>query len=160
MNRRKTLIPDRIQSHGLTGLLCLSLAASFAVVEPPKKEPASSSVPATRVYWNPLTLNGRPIDLSSFSVLSRGVLSIVEIDAAEGKPVKVPFRVYVRRAGEIVCGQTDGEGVLEVNIQPMLAMARPGDELVIERVRPADSAMRQIIRLRPFNWMITPGDGC
>lgn len=55
-----------------------------------------------KFYTNPLILNGKPLDYSTFSKSSKGVLAVVKGDPKSGGSPKVPFKIYLRHAGKVI----------------------------------------------------------
>ena len=56
----------------------------------------------TSIYANPLLLNGQPLDYSSFSIKSKGVLTVMKGKPTSPEAVKIPFRLYLRRNGVFI----------------------------------------------------------
>ncbi|GAB4055624.1 hypothetical protein [Spirosoma litoris] len=122
------------------------------------------SEPAKKVnfYGNPIVLNDKPLDYSTFTKASRGELALVEGDPESKDATKVPFRVYIRRLGTVA-----EQSVLEsaqsvyyrIEVADVLAFAHPGDDLIIEPARKTDSVARRVIKVKasntclPVNWL-------
>ncbi|MCU0338931.1 MAG: hypothetical protein MUE30_03535 [Spirosomaceae bacterium] len=116
-------------------------------------------------YANPLLLNGRPLDLKTFSAASRGVLTFVKGDPYACNMPKVPFVIYLKRGDQII-----NEGVssssyerTQVEIGPIMDIARFGDELIILPTRASDQHAKQVIQLTKFLpdlFQVFKKDGC
>jgi hypothetical protein len=99
---------------------------------------------------NPLYLDGQPLDYSAFSIKSKGELMLIKGDAITGNPMQIPFYVYLRRNGTII--KLHGEETLKpqhikVDISPILKLAVPGDQLIIEPVNKEDWQAKRILKL-------------
>ena len=103
-------------------------------------------------YVNPLLLNNKPFNFATFSMASRGTLAVVTGNPETEVVEKIPFRIYLVRDGKIVNGGASdtNRSMLEIDVAPVLARAKIGDNLIIEPVRPSDSKARRSIRLKPF----------
>lgn len=100
-------------------------------------------------YCNPLVLNGKPLDYTRFSIMSKGILTVVEGNPESPEAVKIPFTVYLRRDGEIITqGKSDpGQEVYEIEISEVLSLAKDGDHLLIVPVRESDWKAKRIIKV-------------
>ncbi|GAA4455056.1 hypothetical protein GCM10023189_22410 [Nibrella saemangeumensis] len=134
--------------------LFMSLAGAFTATIRPDE-------PAPGIVYSSLLLNGKPLEIATFSRYSRGILRLAVGNAVAAEAVDVPFRVYLQRNGRVVpIGQSDSNQTLyEVDLYPVLSLAVPGDELVIDPVRPADKAAKRVLRVH-INWLVLKGDGC
>ncbi|WP_460969272.1 hypothetical protein [Spirosoma migulaei] len=153
----------------LSVLKIMALVGLFLTIQPAQGKVkarrlapvAHRDEPAKKVnfYGNPLTLNGKPLNYSSFSMSSRGILAVVEGDPGSKDATKVPFRVYLKRAGAVVTpyGSDNTQPVYyEIEMAAVLALARPGDDLVIEPTRKPDLVAKRVIKLRPLNTCLPP----
>ncbi|WP_461112784.1 hypothetical protein [Spirosoma jeollabukense] len=131
--------------------------------------PGSTTEPGSIVHANPLLLNNKAFDFTAFSMASKGTLTVVSSNPATTQIEKIPFRIYLRRNGNVVDKSVSNtsQSALEIDVAPVLAMAKPGDDLVIEPVRTSDSRARRSIKLKPFfnSDLLFPilrkrGDGC
>jgi hypothetical protein len=115
-----------------------------------------------RFMRNPIRLNGGAFDYRSFTLQSRGKLSIVEGDPNDEKAKKIPFTVYLKRNGEMFfVGQfLVQKDVYEVEISDVLAYAFGGDELILEPTRKEDRKAKQIIPLKRLEFWAINRDGC
>ncbi|MFD2571025.1 hypothetical protein ACFSUS_10300 [Spirosoma soli] len=124
-------------------------------------------------YRNPITLNGKPVESSTFTRGNRGILTVVTGNPATSEAHKIPFRVYLKRGAMTIYGAGchSNQLVTEIEIGNVLAMAKHGDDLIIEPVHPGQSQTRQIIHVVDWvsylvapniNWLFPrkPGDGC
>lgn len=78
---------------------------------------------------------------------SWGTLSVVggKPGTAEANPL--PFRVYLRRDGAVVHNPLYQNPVYDISFSVVLAMARPGDQLIIDPVEDEDYKAKRILRL-------------
>lgn len=111
---------------------------------------------------NSLVLNDNPLDYNLFTIYSRGKLAVVSGDPTSEEATPVPFRIYLRRNGMIIQkGASDpNRQQCEIEVSTVLALALPGDELVIDPARQADSSARRIIPLKGLTWLLFPKSGC
>jgi len=114
------------------------------------------------LYCNPITLNGHPLNIESFTMYTRGVLAVVHGDPASANHKPLPFRVYLRRAGTIIRqgASNDTHDVYSVQLQELMPVARAGDELVIDlagdaKAQAGGRRTQQVIRLKPFDPLIS-----
>ena len=123
-------------------------------------------------YGNPLVLNGRPLDYKTFWKGSKGVLALVKGNPNSADSPKVPFKIYLKHDGQVVNKglSSDTRELYEVEVAHILALARFGDELVIEPARESDAKAKRVINLTKIDLMymiFSPmfakqkgGDGC
>lgn len=126
---------------------------------------AAAMAQSASFFSNSIQLNGYPLDYSNFTLLSRGVMTLVDQGNSSEKGKQVPFRVYLRRKGVVITegGMSDKTEYRNVPIHQILAKALPGDELVIDPLYRTDRINRQVITLRMFAWLLfrgVRGDGC
>ncbi|MVM31329.1 hypothetical protein GO755_14895 [Spirosoma sp. HMF4905] len=110
-------------------------------------------------YGNPLTLDGKPLNYGSFSLSSRGTLAVVDGDPESKETTKIPFRIYLVRAGNAVTSSVSDNTqpvYYDIEVAAVLALARPGDDLVIEPARKTDLVAKRVIKLRPLNSCLPP----
>lgn len=105
--------------------------------------------------WNPLALNGKPLDYTQFGGFSKGLLCVVKGKPEIMDPETIPFHIYLRRDGMII---NEGKSsstreVFRIEISEVLKLAKPGDHLIIEPVRKADRQAKRIIK-------VIGGGGC
>lgn len=101
-------------------------------------------------YFNPLMLNGKPLDYNAFNLGSKGELTVIKGAAITGKTTPVPFYVYLRRDGNKVFIPGYGRSDIsqdKVDISQILQYAKPGDQLVIEPVNKEDGPVKRILKL-------------
>jgi hypothetical protein len=101
-------------------------------------------------FINPLLLDGNTLDYSTFSLQSKGELSLVKGGALTGNPIQIPFYVYLRRNGRII--QLHGEETLKlkrlkIDLSMIMKFALPGDQLIIEPVNKEDWQAKRILKL-------------
>ena len=109
-----------------------------------------------------ILLNGRPFDIQSFTLESRGILTIVEGEANQEKAKKVPFKIYLKRNGEMFfVGQfLVKKDVYEAEISEVLAYAFGGDELILELSEKSENKGKRVIRLKSLEFWRINKDGC
>jgi hypothetical protein len=107
-------------------------------------------------YNNPLQLNGKMLDYSSFSLSTEGELTVIKGAAVTGHTIRVPFYVYLRRNGEIIRipgMERPDKNQLSAEISAILKHAQPDDLLVIEPVSREDGPVKRILK-------VLKGGGC
>lgn len=115
---------------------------------------------------NPLTLNGKPLDITNFTVLSKGTLVWGKATpSAASADNKIPFMIYLKRGNKIISegASSPTNVVYEIEVGQILTLAQYGDELIIEPARKQDAQQKQVIGLHKylFNYnFITRRDGC
>ena len=109
-----------------------------------------------------ILLNGQPFDIQSFTLSSKGILSIVEDNPNQEKTKKLPFKIYLKRNGEMFfVGQfLVKKDVYEAEISEVLAYAFGGDELILELSEKSDNKIKRIIRLKSLEFWRINKDGC
>ena len=100
-------------------------------------------------YSNPLVLDGKPLDYQTFGKDTKGVLTLVKGNPNLADSPKIPFRIYLKREGKVVNYglSSDTRELYEVEVAPILRLARFGDELVIEPARTTDAKAKRVIYL-------------
>lgn len=103
-------------------------------------------------YGNPLLLNNQSLSYGAFSISSKGVLAVVKGNPKTAAPERIPFRIYLLRNGRAVQeGASDiRRSVQSIEVESVLAVAKFGDEIVIEPTRKSDVRAKRVIRLNPF----------
>jgi hypothetical protein len=109
-----------------------------------------------------ILLNGYPIDIQSFTLSSKGILTIVEDSPNQEKVKKVPFKIYLKRNGEMFfVGQfLVKKDVYEAEISEILAYAFGGDELILELSGKSENKGKRTIRLKSLEFWRINKDGC
>lgn len=104
---------------------------------------------------NLLVLNGKPLNQDTFWKGSKGKLTLVKGNLNSKSSCKVPFRIYLKHEGKIINnGQSsDTRELYEVEVAPILELARFGDELIIEPAQKSDSKAKQTISLTKIDYM-------
>ncbi len=119
--------------------------------------------------YNPLLLDNKPFNYVDFSLLSKGMLTVVTGNSETNDVEKIPFRIYLRRDGKnITSGVSDTtRSLLTINVASILAIAKPGDYLVIDPTREIDLKARRSIKVRDFyfnsnlfSFLRNTDDGC
>lgn len=126
----------------------------------------------TYFYGNPLVLNGKPLDYQTFWKGSKGLLALVKGNPNSADATRVPFKIYLKHEGQVVNKglSSDSRELYEVEVAHVLALARFGDELVIEPALKSDVKAKRVIKLAKIDLMymiLGPllakqkgGDGC
>lgn len=98
-------------------------------------------------HKNPLLLNGKPLEYADFSPFSKGILTVVKGNPASPAAAAIPFRVYLRRNGEVVCrGLSDPKReVMSVEISEVMKQAKDGDHLIIVPASKSDWKAKRIL---------------
>jgi hypothetical protein len=98
---------------------------------------------------NPLLLDGKPFEWADFSISSKGMLTVVEGNPESPEAVKILFKIYLRRNGEIITeGKSDiNREVFEIEISEVLSVAKDGDQLIIAPVRECDWKAKRILKV-------------
>ncbi|WP_155297201.1 hypothetical protein [Spirosoma aerolatum] len=68
--------------------------------------------------------------------------------------------MYLYRNGVLIHKEESDKAQQLYDIAPMMELARPGDDLVIDPVRPMDKAARRAIRLQGVSWFFNWSPGC
>ena len=131
-------------------LFTLTLAVSEAL-------PANTT---DNFYYNPLLLNGKSMNIEKFSVVAKGVLGMIGGNSESGQREKIPFFIYLKRAGKIVDASTctHNHPVMAVEISEVLKFAKAGDELIIDPANKTEKAGRRVLTVKnyqpapQFNW--------
>ena len=148
-------------------VLLLGVAATFAKRAPlgvllrtGQKQPATSCHIPLR--------NSKPINYTTFSVANRGIVTVVTGKSETGCAGPIPFRIYLRRDGQVIQqGFSDTtRSVMRIEVATVLAIAKFGDDLVIEPTQKSHASAKQTIRIKPafnsdlFSFLRTRRNGC
>ena len=101
-------------------------------------------------YWNPLVLNGKPLDYSQFHLGSSGELSVVKGNPESKDAERIPFYISIRRNGEIIVDKKMpflDKVLYKVNLLDLQPFSRPDDVLIINPVRREDWKAKRILKL-------------
>lgn len=128
-------------------MLSLFLATAWAVVISVSEAFPKTETDSFNSY--PL-LNEKPTDLTNVSATSTGKLTLVKENRVSGKSEKVPFLIYLKRAGKIINADSyaHNNAVTSINIAEIVRSAQPGDELVIDPTVTNDKVGRRIIIIK------------
>lgn len=140
-------------------LVSLLLAATWAVVIS-----VSEAFPKTETdsFYSYTLLNEKPMDLTNVSAASTGVLTLIKENPVSGKREKIPYLIYLRRAGKIINTNSyaHNNAVTSINIAEVVRSAQPGDELVIDPAVISDKVGRRIIIIKNsvpvYQWFLFP----
>lgn len=101
-------------------------------------------------FSNPLMLDGKPLDVGEFNLLSRGELTVSKGAVITGQTTQIPFYVYLRRNGNkvLIPGKEISDAAqIKIDISEILHYAKPGDHLVIEAVKKEDGPVKSILKV-------------
>lgn len=89
-----------------------------------------------KIIYNPLLMDGEPINYEQFSLTSRGIITMIAEDSKSKKVMVIPFRIYLKRDNKIVHlgGSASADKLSEIEVSQILKFANLGDELVIEPI--------------------------
>jgi bla regulator protein blaR1 len=107
-------------------------------------------VPSRDFYCNPVRLDGRPVDWQSFTVETRGTLTLVHGDPKSEAATPIAFAVSLRREGRLLDPAESpfpNRAVFSIDLGKVLSLARVGDELIIDPVNRGDWKAKRIITL-------------
>lgn len=123
-----------------------------------------------KIIYNPLLIDGEPINYEQFSLTSRGIITMIAEDSKSKKVITIPFRIYLKRDNEIVHlgGSASADKLAKIEVSQILKFANLGDELVIEPVDKKFQTSTRVFFLRNnlvkfmSNFLINrnPKDGC
>jgi hypothetical protein len=103
---------------------------------------------ASDFYCNPLLLNGKMLDYNTFTLESKGTLSVVKGNPSDSKAEKIPFTIMVRREGKIITTiDVSAKELYEIDIAKVFTTAKSGDQLIVDPVNPKDSKAKRILKL-------------
>ncbi|TLV01063.1 hypothetical protein [Dyadobacter luticola] len=137
--------------------------------------PTSIALPETLrngLNYNPVLLNGEVVSYERLTTSTRGTLTLVEGNPEFFQSKKIPFNIYLIRAGKVVTTGYNAieKPVMEYELSKILSSARVEDRIVIDPVDKENGIGPRIIQvdrfqLMPqFNWLIglvKPGkQGC
>lgn len=113
----------------------------------------------------PLLVDNKWLNPALLSTGSRGSLTVVSTDPANATRERISFRVYIKRDGDIVEDSVHraDQPVTEIDLKDVLAVARPGDWLVVEPIRTDNRVPRHTLLVKsPVNlWIVSLGrDNC
>lgn len=100
--------------------------------------------------YNPLMVNGKPLDYGEFNLASSGELTVIKGTAMPEQTTEIPFYVYLRRNGNevLIPGKERSDPrQTKIEISEILRHAEPGDHLVIEAVNKEDGPVKRILKL-------------
>ncbi len=124
----------------LTSVLMLTISVSQSLPNPD----------TDNFYINPLLLNGKSMDVTKVSRVSRGKLSMIQPTAESAGSSQVPFFVYLKRSGKIVDAGSyaHNHAVTEIELSTVLQSAKAGDELVIDPARETEKQLRRVLTIK------------
>lgn len=121
-------------------------------------------------HYNPLLLNGKSMNIEKFSLVSKGVLSMITQNPKSEGREKIPFLIYLMRAEKIVDARSYAyrHPVMSVELSEILKSAKVGDRLVIEPADNDTKSGRSVLTVKSdqplprFNWFygLIKKDGC
>ncbi len=101
----------------------------------------------TPIYENPLLLNGQPLDYGTFSIKSKGVLTLMKGKPTSTDAVKIPFRIYLRRNGIVIYEKKSATKLTQIEISEVLALSKVGDQIIINPTEKVDYKAKRIINV-------------
>ena len=137
--------------------------------------PVSLALPSDlegNFHSNPLLLNGHPVEYKLLSSVNRGMITLVKGNPESSDAARVPFLIYLKRAGKIVNpdSHAHNHAVMQYEMAEILRYAKAGDEIVIDPASKEDAVARRIIPVTylqvgpQFQWFYGMGmskkDGC
>jgi hypothetical protein len=135
--------------------------------------PVSNALPKdSNSGSNALLLNGKNVDVSLFSWVTRGKLSLLEGNSDTKSRKQVPFYAYIKRDGKIVDAESHAHNhaVMEIEMAEILKKAMDGDQIVVDPAGKSENAGRKIIVVKQkqfmynFDWWLglnnKNGNGC
>ncbi len=128
------------------GGIPMSIETAQAKMPGNELEPAEEGRDA-KFYCNPLLLNGKTLNLSEFSIFSKGILSVAEGEPESPGAKKIPFLIYLRRDGVILGQGKNSPEVTKIELSEILMFAQPNDQLIIEPVQKKDWKAKRVITL-------------
>jgi hypothetical protein len=131
--------------HGDTSLIDTAVGASRF----PGNEFVARPVRPRHFNCNPVRLDGHPLDWGSFSLKTTGKLTLVHGDRHSPQATPIPFTVSLRRNGELLSrrGSVLSRQLESVDLADVLALSRPGDQLIIDPVNARDWLAKRIVAL-------------
>lgn len=100
---------------------------------------------SSHVHYNPLLLNGKPLDYVAFTMFSRGSLQLIRETPESVKAIPILFHAYLRREREVIA-KTDRPSY-ELDLNLLLPKAKPGDQLIIDPANDEDWKAKRILKL-------------
>ncbi|MCE6992377.1 hypothetical protein [Dyadobacter sp. CY323] len=137
--------------------------------------PVSLALPSDlegNFHSNPLLLNGHTVEYKLLSAVNRGMITLVKGNPESADATRVPFLIYLKRAGKIVNPDSHAHNyaVMQYEMAEILRYAKVGDDIVIDPASKEDAVGRRIIpvtkpQLGPqFKWFygmsLFKNDGC
>jgi hypothetical protein len=121
----------------------------------------SEAFPKTESFYAYPLLNEKPMNLTNVSAASTGVLTLIKENPVSGRREKVPYLIYLRRAGKTINADSyaHNQAVTSIDVAEIVRSAQPGDELVIDPTMTTDKAGMRIIIIKNavpvFHWFPT-----
>jgi hypothetical protein len=113
----------------------------------------SNAVRSDDVYLcNPLLLNGGILDYGNFTLSSTGELSLIKKEPGSSRSIEISFYIRLRRSGEILEAKDDNilnKAFHKIEVSKIMALAQPGDQLIIDPVEKEDWSAKRILMLIP-----------
>ena len=104
----------------------------------------------TNIYENPLLLNSEVLDYGTFTLNSRGNLTVVKGKPETEEATPIPFYVYIRRNGKIIENKKMvflNKQVYKVNLSDIFPFCKHGDMLIIKPARAEDWKAKRVLKL-------------
>jgi|GEM_PF-3014979 len=112
---------------------------------------------------SPWVLNGQLLSSGTVSYTANGKLELVGGNPTLADSPRLPYRIYLQRNGTVLNegASCPDRTVTEIELSTVLKLARPGDELMIEPVRPQDVRGKRLLKVvRHYDWMLRSLENC
>ncbi len=115
----------------------------------PGNEFEPQNTPDKFFFCNPVRIDGAAVDWPVLATASRGSLTMVYGDPASTDAVPIPFRVLLRRNGELVNapGTLLGREVMQFELHTLLELTHGRDHLILAPTNPVDWRAKRIVAL-------------
>lgn len=104
----------------------------------------------SRIYANPLLLNGTTLIYGNFNLSSRGILTIVKGNPETSTAQKIPFYVLIRRNGKMVEAPTmkfKNKKLYKIEVSEIFKFCEPNDILILKPANPEDWRAKRVLKL-------------
>ena len=116
----------------------------------PGHELAPQDTEGRYFYCDPALIDGQPVEWQRFTTGTRGTLTLVHGDPRSAAATRIPFSLSLRRGGKILRDPKVAllnRPVVEADLGAVLAIARAGDQLIIDPVDKSDWRAKRIVEL-------------
>ena len=102
------------------------------------------------IYCNPILISGSPLDYGSFTIHSKGELTLVGGEPGSPQSIRLLFHIQLRRHGKLIdhCDMdfTNRE-LYKFEVSKVLAFSKPGDQLIIEPADKKDWKAKRVLKV-------------